>query len=426
MLQTLVVIPERLAGWPLLGMGIIFWLLVAGTGIWLAWAYRREGFSPGVTSTLVTNGLLALVIWQVLPRIVVDVGGVRGIPIRGYGLMMMVGVASGVGLAIYRGNRRGLSLDFILNLAFYMFIAGIIGARLFYVIQKWDQFRGQSWPETLAAIVNFTEGGLVVYGSLIGAAIGFALFVWRARCSPWGLADVIAPSLLVGLAFGRVGCLLNGCCFGGPCHLPWAVHFPVASPPYVAQQEQGQFLGIQLGLSQDHVVIRSIRPDSPASGSPLRPGMRLKTINNHEVDSLNSARYLIATSPFDSRLTVVDPEGQELIVNLVMKPPAHSLPTEPTQIYSALNAVILCLLALAVESRLPRQGMLMALVLGLYAVTRFLEEIIRQDEGSFAGTGLTISQNISIVLLVAALVMAWWTATRGPAAQRPASPPVTG
>src|SRR5262249_28077449 len=145
-------------------------------------------------------------IWKVVPSIEITVNGQRGVPVRGYGLMLMLGIVAGVAVAIYRARSRGIPDEAILNLAFYLLVTGIVGARLFFVVQKWDQFQGDSLRETLSSVLKFTEGGLVVYGALIGAGLGFLAFVVRSGTPALPLADVIAPSLLIGLALGRVGC----------------------------------------------------------------------------------------------------------------------------------------------------------------------------------------------------------------------------
>ena len=89
------------------------------------------------------------------------------------------------------------------------------------------------------AIVNVAGGGLVVYGAFFGGMLGLGLFWWRHRVPLLATADLIAPSMLLGLALGRVGCLLNGCCYGGPCDLPWKVTFPWNSPVHQHEAEQG-------------------------------------------------------------------------------------------------------------------------------------------------------------------------------------------
>ena len=70
------------------------------------------------------------------------------------------------------------------------------------------------------------RGGLVFYGGLIGASLACILYVWRRKLPLWKIADILAPSIALGYVFGRFGCFLNGCCFGRPCSLPWAVTYP--------------------------------------------------------------------------------------------------------------------------------------------------------------------------------------------------------
>ena len=70
------------------------------------------------------------------------------------------------------------------------------------------------------------HGGLVYYGGLIGATIAAAGYLAWKKLPVWKIADILAPSIALGSVFGRIGCLLNGCCYGRLCDLPWAIHFP--------------------------------------------------------------------------------------------------------------------------------------------------------------------------------------------------------
>src|SRR6185369_15968397 len=70
------------------------------------------------------------------------------------------------------------------------------------------------------------HGGLVFYGGLIGASLACILYTRLKRLALWKIADILAPSIALGHAFGRIGCLMNGCCYGRPCSLPWAIYFP--------------------------------------------------------------------------------------------------------------------------------------------------------------------------------------------------------
>jgi phosphatidylglycerol:prolipoprotein diacylglycerol transferase len=212
---------------PLFGAGLLTMLWGIAAIVWIALAARKQGWSSALGQlwlpVMVVGGMLGVV----LPRL--DDG--MGVPVRGYGVMLLVAAAAGTGLSIHRGRRLGIDADTMMELATRVFIAGLIGARLFYVIEYHEQFfaAGKSLGQTLIDIVNIANGGLVVFGSLPTAAIAAWQFAARRKLSLLDLADVAAPGMLVGLALGRVGCFLNGCCYGGPCDLPWAVTFPAGT-----------------------------------------------------------------------------------------------------------------------------------------------------------------------------------------------------
>ena len=109
-----------------------------------------------------------------------------------------------------------------------MILPAIVGARAFYVTEYWfaeywPVCEKDGWMALLAAVVNVSKGGLVIYGGFFGGVVGLLAFFWKYRVPLLATADLVAPSLMLGLAIGRIGCLLNGCCYGGPCELPWAV-----------------------------------------------------------------------------------------------------------------------------------------------------------------------------------------------------------
>ncbi len=123
-------------------------------------------------------------------------------------------------------------------------MGGVLGARIFYVVQKWDEFAILGFAERLVAIVKLTEGGLVIYGGVFGGIAAGCIFCLVHRQPIRAFGDLIAPAFLIGYSFGRIGCLLNGCCFGGVCTeaLP-TIQFPQGSGPYLAQLESGKLLG---------------------------------------------------------------------------------------------------------------------------------------------------------------------------------------
>jgi phosphatidylglycerol:prolipoprotein diacylglycerol transferase len=335
-----------------------------------------------------------------------------GLPIRGYGVVLLAAVAAGVGLAVYRGKRLGIDPELMLTLAFWAFVPGIIGARAFYVIQKWDSVQGATPGETLLAIVNMTEGGLVVFGSVIGGMVGLGAFIYRYKMPPLATLDLVVPSFALGMAIGRIGCLLNGCCYGGMCDLPWAVTFPAGSPAHVHQVQHGEtFLqGLRiLGDIRAEPKISAVQPGSPAEREGLEPGARIVSINGVPVSTVGGAqRELLGAQELDEEIVIeVEASGGETLARWpVERPLPRTEPVHPTQVYSALNGLVLCLFLLAYAPFRQRDGELWAMFLTLYPITRFLLEILRTDEPGVFGTGLTISQVVSLILLVCAV--AFW------------------
>lgn len=266
------------------------------------------------------------------PSIAARFGPNPGIPIFGYGLMMCLGFVSATLLAARRATKVGFPPETIWDLTFLFLISGVGGARLFYLIQHGDRVfaQCQSVGDYLKAAVNLPDGGLVLYGGLIAGAVVYWWFCRSRKLEAWKLGDLIVPSIFLGIAFGRLGCFLYGCCFGDRCELPWAVEFPVDSVPFKTQVQRG-FL-----------------PDDAAA----------------------------------------------------------SLPIHPTQLYSVIDGVLLCLLTLAYYPIRARDGSVVTLALLTYPVTRFFIERLRGDEMGQFGTSLTIAQWISLAMLAGGIGLA--------------------
>jgi len=173
-----------------------------------------------------------------LRQIIVDFGTLHllghpvALRIYGYGLMLVLGFVLGILLAQWRARRAGESPEFLTHCGVLSLIGGILGSRIAYVIEQWDtQFAHQSLWE----VFNVTSGGLIYYGGVIMATAIVLAYLRIKRLPVRRYLDILAPSLMVGLAFGRAGCLLNGCCYGGPCsaETPLAQRFPMFSKPLV-------------------------------------------------------------------------------------------------------------------------------------------------------------------------------------------------
>ena len=137
-----------------------------------------------------------------------------------YYLVICLGTLVSAVWFIRRAERRELARITAIDITLVALISGFIGARLFHVAYEEPEFYAQH-P---LAILYVWNGGFVYLGGLIAAFLA-TLYFCQARGEPfWLWADVAAPPIGLGYAIGRLGCLLNGCCYGRECHLAWAVH----------------------------------------------------------------------------------------------------------------------------------------------------------------------------------------------------------
>ncbi len=147
---------------------------------------------------------------------------IGGLAVYWYGILVAAGFLVGLWTASRRAPEAGLAPTTVADLGPWLVVGALVGARLWYVWSYWEE---DFAARPLWQIFNFRAGGLVFYGGLVGATLAAVLFA-RARRVPLApLGDALAPSIALGHAFGRVGCLINGCCHGTPTTLPWAVHY---------------------------------------------------------------------------------------------------------------------------------------------------------------------------------------------------------
>jgi phosphatidylglycerol:prolipoprotein diacylglycerol transferase len=142
-----------------------------------------------------------------------------------YGLCIAIGVL----LSLFLMKRRALKQGFpgpeeVFDMAFAVLVWGFVGARIFYVIQNLSFYAAHPFK-----IFAVWEGGLIFYGGAIAAFVGLGRMARKKKWPLWKILDFLAPYGALTHAFGRLGCFMNGCCFGKACEWPWAVRFPELS-----------------------------------------------------------------------------------------------------------------------------------------------------------------------------------------------------
>jgi len=162
-----------------------------------------------------------------------EVFHIGSVPIRSYGLMLALSFLLGVLYIKYLTSKKNRSFEQYLSIAYIMIFGGVIGARLFYILFHLSEFSG-NWGAAFNPFQSehFGIAGLNLYGGVIIAIAGTILYCYFRKLSVLDVFDFFAPTLGLGLAFTRIGCFLNGCCFGTPTELPWGIAFPPGSIPH--------------------------------------------------------------------------------------------------------------------------------------------------------------------------------------------------
>jgi len=295
--------------------------------------------------------------------------------VKSYGTMLVLGFMAAAFLMRRLSRRVGIDPLLVTNAALYSLISGVIGARIFFVLHHLDQFSGS--PLEIFAIWG---GGLEFLGGVVLAVV-FLLFYLRYHHLPVRrYLDVMAVGLMMALVFGRMGCLLNGCCFGRPTDLPWGIRFPYRSFSWMSQAS----------------------PDPARNRS--EPYIRVPLDEYEFIDENNNLCFKTLDELTDHQRHEVQ-EGRY-----------RALRVHPTQLYSSLSALLICGLlylfwrkALLIRrsgsgARWAREGNTIGLMFVLYGTARFVLEAIR-DDNPLEFSGMTISQVMGIALALLGVVL---------------------
>jgi len=301
------------------------------------------------------------------------------VTVKSYGLMMVIGFLAAVTVIRLLSRRFTKDPQHITNAALYALIAGVIGARIFFVVHYFDEFRGD-----LLGVFAIWRGGLELLGGVLLAIAVILLYIRYHKLPLRHYLDVLAVGLMMALVFGRIGCFLNGCCYGKPTELPWAVRFPYGSFAYRSQ----------------------IQPNPERNRA--EPHLHLPEEYFGYFDE--NQRYDPSLKPKN----YLTPKQKEQAT----RGEYRCLPVHPTQLYTSAAAALCTLILFGVWRRsqkaeragryplLTKPGSIFSLMFVLYGVLRYSIELFRDDNPFEIGT-LTVSQLIGmgLVLLGAGLLV---------------------
>lgn len=297
-------------------------------------------------------------------------------PIYAYGLMMVLAFIATQWLASKLAGTRNLDGEIFVNAALIALVAGVIGARTSSVLENLSYYTNphiSAWDNFLN-MINIRSGGLTYYGGLILAAPVVLGYLVYKKVTPRLAMDICAPCITLGLAVGRIGCFLNGCCYGAAANVPWAVEFPYSSVgAYADEVDQGKISPppeLLVPTAGDHTRL--------VTNDELQQGFVLTGIPDHP-------RYFLATNA------------------KAIAASQHSMPVHPAQLYSTLTSLLITAVLLCYFFLPHSPGRVFAMMLMLEGPTRFLLEMLRVEPPVLGP--MSLSMVIGAILLVVGIVL---------------------
>lgn len=330
-----------------------------------------------------------------MQQVLFEIPGIN-LPIFGFGVMLFLAFVSCFILAVRWGPREGISSEVIQDMAIWLFIGGLIGARSAYLLLDPNgQRMVKGVGDFFIALPQIWRGGIVLYGSFVGGLLAYIIFyrvsLRKKNVSTLVLADLIAPLLALGLFFGRLGCFLNGCCYGQVATQDaLQVHYPLSGAASEQLIKKGHQPAAGFILAGDGnllagsgpAVVSRVVPNSAAAKSGLKPGDIITELNGKKTPTLNQFYNAFRTELFQKKggrdLTLtVQRAGQEQ--KLATCQP-RTLGLHPTQIYESVSMGVLFLMLLSFHPLRKSDGQVMALMMIGYGIHRSFNEILRRDD----------------------------------------------
>jgi prolipoprotein diacylglyceryltransferase len=424
MRQVLFHIPLK-ADWLPANLPLSLFLLAVGLGLGLlAGLLSRRVERPALK-----EGLRGAAFWLagfgVISALVVHFAADKlpgGLPIYGFGMMLFLAFLICTWLAGRRAESEGVARERIQDLTPWLFVGGLIGARITHLKSE----RHMAFSEMFQEFYKIWDGGIVLYGSVIGALIGYAvayvLGFRKYKLSTLKLADIMAPSIAVGLCLGRFGCFLNGCCYGQvacPTCAVQPVTFPLSAPARAGLVEHGYQTAAGFTLaearSQPHdiaVRVGKVDPHSPAYQAGLRDGDLILKVNDCSIEEKDPVvvltHCLVSGWPRGEtqlRLTVKH-RGETQETELPAIEP-RTLGLHPTQLYEVVSMFLLFLVLTAYYPLRRREGQAIAVLMVGYGIHRYLNELLRDDPRPKGFESYT-----SVFLIVAGIALWLYLQTR--------------
>ncbi len=319
------------------------------------------------------------------------------LPIYGYGVMLVLGFFTSMKLAQYLARRSKLDPELFANAALIALVTGVVGARLSHVCENYHEYfnSGLSVIDSLKRVINIREGGLTYYGGFLLAFPSLVIYGLAKGVSIRLGMDILAPCIMLALALGRVGCFLNGCCYGAECKASWAVRFPYLSDAYVTEFQENR-----LSVPVPRQLVRN--------DSPLAQYMDAQRMTELREPMPADFAGLLEPAALKSKETVKEQGLQQLAAS------QESDPVHPAQIYSALTGLLIAAFLLAYFTLPHTPGRVFAAMMIIEGISRYLLEMLRV-EPAVVGKGtahLTFlppqSYSMVVSVLLVAMGIALW------------------